>query len=88
MSRWRWVVWFRSAAAKFIERAQIVVALFGSAATEQDSPWMDGLMQFVQVDAGGRPEPLEDEPVEDGVVLLPPWTALRERARKLLQIRQ
>jgi acyl-CoA thioesterase YciA len=68
-------------------RAQIVVALFGSALVEDGSPWMDGLMQFVQVDAAGRPEPLEEEPVDDGNIPGPPWSALRERARKLLQIR-
>src|SRR5271166_619625 len=43
-------------------RAQIIVALSGSSQIEKASPWMDGLMQFVQVDAEGRPEPLDDEP--------------------------
>jgi acyl-CoA thioesterase YciA len=69
-------------------RAQIVVALIGVALAEEGSPWMDGLMQFVQVSATGRPEPLEDEPVDDGSIPGPPWAALRERARKLLLIRQ
>ncbi len=45
-------------------------------------------MQFVQVDAGGRPVPLEEEPEDEGLMLDPPWSPLRERARKLLQIRQ
>jgi acyl-CoA thioesterase YciA len=69
-------------------RAQIVVALLGSSQVDQDSPWMDSLMQFVQVDAGGRPVALAEEPVGEPLVLDPPWSPLRERALKLLQIRQ
>jgi acyl-CoA thioesterase YciA len=69
-------------------RAQIVVALLGSSNADHPSAWMDGLMQFVQVDAEGRPVPLEDEPEEDVLVLDVPWSHLRDRARKLLQIRQ
>jgi acyl-CoA thioesterase YciA len=69
-------------------RAQIVVALLGSFKADQPSVWMDSLMQFVQVDVEGRPVPLEDEPEDDGLVLEVPWSQLRDRARKLLQIRQ
>lgn len=69
-------------------RAQIVVGLRGSSLDDASSPWMDGLMQFVQVDATGRPEPLDDEPEEEPLPLPPPWSTLRERARKLLHIRQ
>jgi acyl-CoA thioesterase YciA len=69
-------------------RAQIVVALLGSFKADQPSLWMDSLMQFVQVDADGRPEPLEDEPEDDSLVLDVPWSPLRDRARMLLQIRQ
>src|SRR5271156_3509832 len=69
-------------------RAQIVVALLGSSNADQPSVWMDSLMQFVQVDAEGRPMPLEDEPEDDGLMLDAPWSPLRDRARKLLQIRQ
>ncbi len=69
-------------------RAQIVVGLWGSSLDDPSSPWMDGLMQFVQVDAGGRPEPLEEEPDDEPLPLSPPWSALRDRARKLLHIRQ
>jgi acyl-CoA thioesterase YciA len=54
---------------------------------EQVSPWMDSLMQFVQVDAGGRPVALDEEPEDESLVLDLPWSSLRERARKLLQIR-
>jgi acyl-CoA hydrolase len=69
-------------------RAQIVVALWGSGLSENGSPWMDALMQFVQVGATGRPEPLDEEPEEEPTALETPWSLLRERARKLLQIRQ
>jgi hypothetical protein len=48
---------------------------------------MDGLMQFVQVDASGRPEPLDDEPDDEPIALDAPWIQLRDRARKLLHIR-
>lgn len=69
-------------------RAQIVVALWGSSLEEGDDPWMDSLMQFVQVDATGRPEPLDDEPVDEPLPLPAPWSSLRDRARKLLHVRQ
>ncbi len=69
-------------------RAQIVVGLWGSLLADQTSPWMDGLMQFVQVDATGRPEPLDEEPDVAPTPLPPPWCRLRERARVLLHIRQ
>ena len=45
------------------------------------------MMQFVQVDADGRPEPLDDEPDDEPLDLELPWSLLRERARKLLHIR-
>ncbi len=51
------------------------------------SPWMDSVMQFVQVDATGRPEPLEAVPSDEPLALDAPWSGLRERARKLLYIR-
>jgi acyl-CoA hydrolase len=68
-------------------RAQIIVALSGSSQGDQASPWMDGLMQFVQVDSSGHPEPLDDEPEDVPVSLELPWGPLRDRARKLLHIR-
>lgn len=68
-------------------RAQIVVGLYGSSLDETSPPWMDGLMQFVQVDSNGRPEPLDDEPDDDPMPLPTPWSALRDRARRLLHIR-
>jgi acyl-CoA thioesterase YciA len=69
-------------------RAQIVVALLGVCQADQGSPWMDSLMQFVQVDASGRPVALDEEPNGETLNLDPPWSSLRERARKLLHIRQ
>lgn len=68
-------------------RAQVVVGLVGTPQGERSSPWMDALMQFVQIDATGRPEPLEREPDEVPIELAIPWSQLRERARKLLAIR-
>ena len=68
-------------------RAQIVVGLWGLTDAESSCPWMDGLMQFVQVDANGRPEPLDEEPDDEPIELTSPWIELRERARKLLHIR-
>jgi acyl-CoA thioesterase YciA len=67
-------------------RAQIVVAILGSPLPGRHSPWMDGLMQFVQVDDSGHPVPLGESgslPVE----LVEPWTVLRARALRLLSIR-
>jgi acyl-CoA thioesterase YciA len=69
-------------------RAQVVVAVYGSPITNRPSPWMDGLMQFVQVDEAGRPEALEEAPSEVPVELLSPWSSLRDRALRLLAIRQ
>src|SRR4051812_34138454 len=69
-------------------RAQVVVAVFGSPLSDRPSEWMDGVMQFVQVDAAGRPEPLDGEPparVEEPPL---PWSLLRDRALRLLAIRQ
>lgn len=68
-------------------RAQVVVALHGTPLDGRPAPWMDAAMQFVQVDAEGRPEPLEAEPPETEAPLHEPWATLRARARKLLAIR-
>ena len=68
-------------------RAQVVIALYGTALRGRPGPWMDGLMQFVQVDEEGRPEPLESEPPEEPLEPPPPWDGLGQRARKLLGIR-
>ena len=69
-------------------RAQIVVALFGTPQPHRPKPWVDALLQFVQVDAAGRPEPLSEEPTDAMFDHLgSEWVALRDRARKLLAIR-
>jgi acyl-CoA hydrolase len=68
-------------------RAQVVVALTGSPLPERGSPWMDALMQFVQVDETGRPEPLVEEPAALPSEFPFPWDSLRDRAFRLLAIR-
>lgn len=68
-------------------RAQVVVALYGTPLLDRTSPWMDGLMQFVQVNNEGRPEPLEGDPPTQPLRLEGPWAGLQERGRKLLAIR-
>ena len=69
-------------------RAHVVVGLRGTPLPDHAKPWMDSLMQFVQVDEAGRPEPLAVEPAdEDFLELDPPWSTLRDRARRLLAIR-
>jgi acyl-CoA hydrolase len=69
-------------------RAYVVVGLYGSPlSAERSAPWLDGAMQFVQIDDAGRPEPLEGEPDETPVELPEPWAALRERSLRLLAVR-
>lgn len=68
--------------------AQIVVGLWGAPLEGMTTPWMDGVMQFVQVDPSGRPEPLSEEPEHENDPLDPPWSGLQDRTRKLLHIRQ
>src|SRR4051812_33016872 len=64
--------------------AQVVVALFGPPLPCRSGPWMDSLMQFVQVDDAGRPEPLGREPDEAPLPLESPWSDLRDRGQRLL----
>jgi acyl-CoA thioesterase YciA len=68
-----------------LTRAYMVTALVGSPLQGQKSPWMDGLMGFVQVDQAGRaaefPEELEIAPADSS------WDGLRQRMQKLLRIR-
>jgi acyl-CoA hydrolase len=68
-------------------RAHVVVGLIGTPLAARSTPWMDGLMQFVQIDEMGRPEPLEGEPSDDPITLPPPWDDLRDRAQRLLTVR-
>ncbi len=71
----------------FRARAQVVVALQGQPLVDHARPWLDALMQFVQVDATGQPEALEDEPPDGPPDLPSPWKELRSRAQKLLALR-
>src|SRR4051794_33382839 len=68
-------------------RAHVVVALWGSPLVDRAAPWMDSLMQFVQVDDAGNPEPLQEEPAEAPIALQEPWSLLRDRGLRLLTIR-
>ena len=71
----------------FRARAQLIVALVGTPLPQRSSPWLDGLLQFVQIDAAGRPEPLAGEVVEVPEALASPWDQLSKRAKKLLAVR-
>lgn len=71
----------------FRARAHLIVGLVGSPLAGRTGPWLDALMQFVQVDEVGRPEPLMGEPTEEEVELTAPWDSLRDRGMKLLAIR-
>src|SRR5262245_43660837 len=64
-------------------RALVVIALCDTPLHSRSTPWMDGLMQFVQIDASGRPELLEGEPFGMPETLAAPWTELRDRAHRL-----
>ena len=68
-------------------RAMVVIALYGTPLIDQAGPWMDSLMQFVQVDAEGRPDAIDGEVTDDDEPLNPPWCALQDRARKLIAVR-
>jgi acyl-CoA thioesterase YciA len=69
-------------------RAQVVVALRGTPLPGHPRPWMDSLMQFVQINESGHPEPLSVNPTDGDPPELPlTWQPLRDRARKLLAIR-
>lgn len=73
--------------------AQVVVALVGTplpgrADRPKPRPWVEGLLQFVQVGPDGRPEVLGgDEPATDADNLPAAWAPLRNRALRLLAIR-
>jgi len=67
--------------------AQVVVALRGEPLESDGAPWMDGLMQFVQINGDGRPEPIRGEADEPGSQDAAPWDELRRRAVRLLAVR-
>jgi len=68
-----------------IARAYLVVGMIGTPLAGQTTPWMDGLMGFVQVDDDGR---LTEFP-EDISVVEPSgeWASLQERMKRLLKMR-
>jgi acyl-CoA hydrolase len=68
-------------------RAMVIIGLYGTPLPGRTGPWMDALMQFVQVDESGRPEPLGVEPSDRLSELSDPWEDLRERAQRLLSVR-
>jgi acyl-CoA hydrolase len=66
-------------------RAYLVTGLVGTPLPGQSSPWMDGLLGFVQVDDEGRAvEFPRDVEVETPAA---EWRKLQERMKKLLRIR-
>jgi acyl-CoA hydrolase len=68
-------------------RAYIVVGLLGEPLTPGDSPWIEGLLGFAQVDEFGRAANL---PCEAALPDLPPdprWRRLRDRYARLARIR-
>jgi len=69
-------------------RAHVVVGLTGTPLRDRPKPWMDGLMQFVQIDESGSPEQISSDPEGVHSPELPvAWASLRDRARTLLAIR-
>jgi acyl-CoA hydrolase len=68
-------------------RAQIVVALRGVPLSGRSADWMDGLMQFVQVDSRGRPVPIDDDATPIPEQFPPGWIEIRRRAQQLLAVR-
>jgi acyl-CoA thioesterase YciA len=72
----------------FRARAHVVVGLTGTPLADRPKPWMDSLMQFVQVDESGSPEPMEGAALAEEPPVLPSgWASLRDRAIRLLAIR-
>jgi acyl-CoA thioesterase YciA len=68
-----------------LTRAYLVTGLISSPLPGQKSPWMDGLLGFVQVDDEGRPAEFPDD-----LTIQPPpeaWHSLQQRMQKLLRIR-
>ncbi len=67
-------------------RAHVVVGLIGSPFDKVETRWMDGLMQFAQINKEGRPAAIPESfnlvPHSD-----PLWIELRDRAVAHLQIR-
>lgn len=73
-------------AALHLTRAYMVVGIIGMPLAQDDGPWMDGLLGFVQVDSAGQPAPFPSELPADPAVD-DQWRDLRERLEKLLRVR-
>jgi acyl-CoA thioesterase YciA len=68
-------------------RAMVVIGIHGTPLHGRSKPWMDGLMQFVQVDDAGRPISIEGDVPETPAALDIPWEPLRHRSLRLLAVR-
>ena len=68
-------------------RAMVVIGLYGSPLPGRSKPWMDGLMQFVQVDDRGHPIPIEGMEPETPSPLPTPWPPYFDRTLRLLAVR-
>lgn len=68
--------------------AQVIVGLHGTPLKGRTRPWMDAVMQFVQVDETGRPRAIDETiqvvEVDDDRM---PWGQMKERAERLLSLR-
>ncbi|MFM7316359.1 MAG: acyl-CoA thioesterase [bacterium] len=72
-----------------VRSAQVVVGLYGSPLRGQHEPWMDSLMQFVQIDPHGHPLDFEPPITETfSNIQEQPWSELRDRTLQLLNIRR
>lgn len=72
-----------------VRSAQVVVGLYGSPLRGQTEPWMDSLMQFVQINSNGQPLAF-DSCLTDNFLVdhQPPWGELHQRTGHLLNIRR
>ena len=68
-------------------RAMVVIGIYGSPLADRPKPWMDGLMQFVQVDDAGHPVSIEAAIPDLPTSLSRPWESLRDRSIRLLAVR-
>lgn len=68
--------------------AQIVVGLYGSPLKGREKPWMDALMQFVQIDEHSKPKPIEPEMAVSEILLeQAPWDELSSRLQQCMAVR-
>lgn len=69
-----------------LARAYLVVGLVGTPLESDQSPWLEGLMGFVQIDETGHATPFVEAlelPDETNV----DWIRVRDRLEKLLRVR-